>query len=209
MQTGLSEKEHIVAPAQVFRETYESYLQQIGEVDLAAVAEILGLEIEEDQARVDFFNRSYWIGSRGIHDKNAKIPDFSVCVVLCKYLLMCPHEIPDAHGLAAFKDFKDAAPLVHFFANSVQKEVARKFEGATGALEEACRRLGGEAYAADLAYQIKYRFQGLPRVPVYLLFNDAEEGFAAQCTLLFEKSVASFLDMESVAMLGGALVRRL
>ena len=69
--------------------------------------------------------------------------------------------------------------------------------------------MGGEAYTADLAYQIKYRFQGLPRVPVYLLFNDAEEGFAAQCTLLFEKSVASFLDMESVAMLGGALVRRL
>lgn len=198
-----------MAPAQVFRETYESYLLQIGEVDLAAVAEILGLEIEGDQARVDFFNRSYRIGSKGIYDKNGKIPDFSVCVVLCKYLLMCPPEIPDAQGLAAFKDFRDAAPLVHFFSNSVQKEVARKFEGATGALEESCSRLGGEAYTADLAYQIKYRFQGLPRVPVYLLFNDAEEGFAAQCTLLFEKSVASFLDMESVAMLGGALVRRL
>ena len=196
-----------MAPAPIFEETYENYLSQIGEIDLAAAAGILGFEIEGDRARIACFNRSYWIGSQGIHDKEGHIPYFSVCVLLCKYLLMCPPAIPDDHDLATFKDFKDAAPLVHFFSSSIQKEIEQRFAGAPTALEKACRELGGEVYTADLAYQIKYRFQGLPRVPVYLLFNDAEEGFGAQCTLLFEKSVASFLDMESVAMLAGALVR--
>jgi hypothetical protein len=60
-----------------------------------------------------------------------------------------------------------------------------------------------------LAYQIKFQFSGLPQVPVYLLYNDAEEGFAAQCTLLFEQRAQNYLDMESLAMLGGILAVRL
>ena len=49
------------------------------------------------------------------------------------------------------------------------------------------------------------RFAGLSRVPLYLLFYDAEESFPAQCILLFEDSVRFYLDMESVAMLGAVL----
>jgi hypothetical protein len=43
----------------------------------------------------------------------------------------------------------------------------------------------------------------------YLLFNDAEEGFPAQCTLLFGQRAQNYLDMESLAILGGTLAHRL
>jgi hypothetical protein len=42
-----------------------------------------------------------------------------------------------------------------------------------------------------------------------LLFNDADNEFPADCRILFEVRVESYLDMESVAILGGMLAHRL
>lgn len=191
--------------APVFRETYENYLAQIGNLDLAGRVQALGFAMDSGKARINCYNRTYWVGPQGIHDSEGKIPDLSVCVILCKYLLMCPDHASEARDLVTFKDFKDAAPLGHYFSNAVQKKIASKYEGVPDTLEQACLGLGGRPYEADLAYQIKYWFTGLPRVPVILLFNDADEDFASQCTLLFERRAESYLDMESVAMLGAAL----
>ncbi len=167
----------------------------------------LGFEMDSDRARITCFNRTYWVGSKGIYDRVGKTPDLSVSVILCKYLLMCPGQTPEAQDLVTFKDFKDAAPLAHFFSNTVQGKIAKKFQGDIGALVNACSSLGGRPYVADLSYQVKYCFLGLPMVPVILLFNDAEEEFSAQCTLLFQRSVEFYLDMESVAMLGATMAR--
>ena len=194
-----------MAVSKVFDETYEAYLSQISDIDFARCQAILGYEIQGEQAAIPFFNTTLYVSSHGIFDTQGKTPQLSVCVILCKYLLMCPDEIPRSRKLAAFKDFKDAAPLIHFFTNTVQGDVVRNFIGNVPALEKACLDLGGEPYPGDLAYQVKYQFKGLPRIPVFLLYNDAEEGFEAQCSILFERRTEAFLDMESVAMLGGAL----
>lgn len=194
-----------MAPAAVFEETYQAYLNQIGTLQLADRQAVLGFEMKGDRAVIPFFNTDYLVGSSGIVDKDGNVPHLSVCVILCKYLLMCPDTIPAPGPLATFKDFKDAGPLIEYFDNAVQGEVARSFSGNITALESACRHLGGIPVEDDWAYQIKYRFSALPRVPVYLLFNDEEEGFPAQCTILFVRRAEAFLDMESVAMLAGSL----
>jgi hypothetical protein len=46
-------------------------------------------------------------------------------------------------------------------------------------------------------------------VRIYLIFNDADEDFPADCSLLFEKQAASYLDMECLAMIGMVLAQRL
>lgn len=194
-----------MAIAPVFKETYESYLSQIGKLHLAELGEILGVEVQGRQATIPLFNRIYRVGPQGIVSDEGKTPHLSVCVILCRYLLMCPHALPHAGGLAAFKDFKDAGPLIHYFDTAIQGEVVRSFSGNLPALAKACSAMGGTPYKGDMAYQLKFHFWGLPRIPVYLFFNDAEEGFAAQCTMLFDHCTEAFLDMESVAMLGSEL----
>ncbi len=194
-----------MALSPVFEETYQAYLNQIGGYDLERRKAMLGYELLDHQAVIPFFNTRYHVSSNGIIDGDGKKPNLSVCVILCKYLLMCPDAMPETGGLAAFKDFKDAGPLIQFFNNTVQGDVARRFTGKSEHLAQACLELGGTPVEDDWSYQVKYRFTALPRVPVYLLFNDAEEGFPAQCTMLFEHRVEAFLDMESVAMLAGTL----
>ncbi len=198
-----------MAPAKVFEETYQAYLKQIASLRLAERRAVLGIEIQGDRAAIPFFNTCYWVGAKGIADQHGNVPHLSICVILCKYLLMCPETLPAAGHLAAFKDFKNAGPLMHYFNSAVQGKVARSFTGNSAALENASRNLGGIPLEDDWPYLVKFRFNGLPRVPLYLLFNDEEEGFPAQCSILFERRTEAFLDMESVAMLAGALAHLL
>ena len=56
---------------------------------------------------------------------------------------------------------------------------------------------------------MSYMFEALPRVRVYLVFNDADEDFPADCSILFEKQAARYLDMECLAMIAMVLAEGL
>lgn len=94
----------------------------------------------------------------------------------------------------------------------VETPLAEHFAGRRAALLEAARAQGAveasdRAESADLAV----RFQPLPRVPVLLLFWDAEpeEGFEARIKLLFDTTITEHLDIESMMFLSETLRDRL
>ena len=53
------------------------------------------------------------------------------------------------------------------------------------------------------------KLEALPRVPILLIFNDRDDDFPAQCSLLFEGRAGKYLDMECLAIAGWALSERL
>ena len=59
--------------------------------------------------------------------------------------------------------------------------------------------------------EVQAAFMPLPRVPLLLLFWDAEaeEGFAPQAHWLFDASVTHYLDLESMLFLVEQLMERL
>lgn len=193
----------------IFKKTFEDYLKQVGRLDLNACRRTLGFDMEGDAALIPVFDRRYHVSRDAIRNSSGQRADLSIAVVLCKYLLLCPSKPLLSRDLRTFKDFKDAAPLISYFDSTVQGRIAREFSGRPNDLGQVCRAIGGKPYEQELAYQIKYQFSALPKIPVYLLYNDAEEGFPAQCTLLFEQRVQNYLDMESLAILGGSLAHRL
>ena len=76
-------------------------------------------------------------------------------------------------------------------------------------LEAACRRIHGEPPAASFSYDLCMQFNALPKVPVLMLFNDADAEFPAQCSVLFERRAEHYLDMECLAMVGMLLFESL
>jgi len=104
-----------------------------------------------------------------------------------------------------YKDFRDAGPYVGGFKNTTELPIVKQFSGQTADLGRHCQALGGQPFDTDVSCQLAYRFQALPRVPIFQLFHDADEEFPAQCTLLFQKNAAAYLDMECLAMLGSTL----
>ena len=105
----------------------------------------------------------------------------------------------------SYKDFKDAAPLIQAFYNTVTHPIAETFSGRLAELEKAGEKIGAYAPGDELSYDFSKRFDALPKVPLLLLFNDKDDEFPAQCSVLFEKRAEKFLDMECLAM-GGMLL---
>jgi hypothetical protein len=189
----------------VFEETYTNYLARIGGLDFKNITERLGAEVVGEELIVPFFGSPLRVSAAGISEPSGSRPNFSVCVILFKYLLLCPDHDPAEKDWVSFKDFKDSAPFAGAFFNYTEVPLAKYFSGRLKDLETACREIHGHPPAATFSYDLCMQFNVLPKIPVLLLFNDADEEFAAQCAVLFERRAEKYLDMECLAMVGMSL----
>jgi hypothetical protein len=192
--------------APIFEETVRNYLNQVARIDPVRIAESLGLRVEQGEVLIPFFGRFYRVSPRGIFDPSGREPLHALSVVLCKYLLLSPDQVPrDGEDWVSYKDFRDAAPFVTGFVNNSERAIARTFTHRLSPLRAAAEQLRALPPGLELSYQFSARFEALPRIPLLLLFNDEEEDFPAQCTLLFQRRAEKFLDMECLAIIGWLL----
>ena len=186
----------------VFEETYSNYLAQIAELDFKKIAERLGAEVIGDELIIPVFGEPIRISTAGISGPSGTRPNFSVCVILFKYLLLCPGDDPLENDWVSFKDFKDSAPFSGAFVNYTEAPLAKYFSGRLKDLEAACCDIHGHPPVTTFSYDLCMQFNALPKIPVLLLFNDGDDEFPAQCMLLFERRAENYLDMECLAMVG-------
>ncbi|VVS93629.1 DUF3786 domain-containing protein [Desulfoluna spongiiphila] len=196
--------------APVFDQIKKDYLRQVEALEGASnVAETLGITAGDKAWHIPFFDRTYTVTPHEISDESGLEANHITWVLLSKYMLLCPENPSEDASLVTYKDFKDAAPYVGGFRNTASHPISTHFEGAVETLEKQCHALGGQPFATDVSCELAFRFQALPRVPVVLLFNDADEDFPAQATLLFQQNASAYLDMECLAMVGSTLAARL
>jgi hypothetical protein len=93
----------------------------------------------------------------------------------------------------------------------LEAELAAHFAGKQKELEAVAARLGGETVKVAEDADLQLVFRPLPKVPVLLLFweADPEEDFPAQLHFLFDGNVADYLDLESLLFLVEQLSNRL
>jgi hypothetical protein len=199
--------------AEIFEKIYRDYLSQIAGLDTDAIARHFSLRKENDVLMIPFFGKPYRVSANGVFDAEGKRPDnmlhHTVSVILCKYLILCPEVHPNEGDWVSYKDFKDAAPFVGGFFNTVERPISEYFSGKPGELRKACKQMGGCIPDISLSYEISMYFDALPKIPVLLLFNDADADFPSQCKVLFRKSAEKYLDAECRAMVGMLLASSL
>ncbi|KGO34028.1 hypothetical protein JT06_10750 [Desulfobulbus sp. Tol-SR] len=195
--------------APVFEETYQRYLVKLREIDIFARAELLGVGREEGILRVPLYGRQYHVSYDGITDPTGAEATPAVRVVLCRYLLTCPDELPPlSERLVTYREFKDAGPLVSYFTANTNKIIETTFAGQIPLLLQRAERLGGVRLDST-THDLSLQFAALPRIPVLLNFNDRDDLFAASASVLYRASAEVFLDMESLAITGTLLAGRL
>ncbi|MHB8067890.1 MAG: DUF3786 domain-containing protein [Desulfobaccales bacterium] len=93
----------------------------------------------------------------------------------------------------------------------LENQLATHFAGNADRLRRRAAALGAEPAHASENADFQRIFLPLPRVPVLLLFWDAEpeENFQAQAHFLFDSTVSDFLDLESLLFLVEQLIDRL
>ncbi len=190
---------------EAFEEIYREYLEQLGQVDLELVCKRLGLAKQGQEAIVPLFGHPHRVSSKGILNPQGRRPIHSVCVILSKYLILCPEREPTGSEWVTYREFKDAAPFVGGFLAHAEKPIAQRFAGELPKLIKAAEQLAGKPVETEVRVDLAIRFQALPKLPMLLLINDQDEDFPAQCSLLFESRAQTYLDMECLAMMGWVL----
>ena len=193
----------------IFHETYSDYLFRLQRINIKDRAENLGARIIGEELALPFFSNEFFISSEGIRSEEKDRVPFAVKVVLSRYVLMCPDKVDpcDAH-LVSYRDFKDAAPLVSYFTTNTNKTIEIAHSGEVEKLYEKCRDIGGMEQD-NSGYDLSMMFNALPRIPIYLNFNDADEEFPAKCIILYKSDAEKYLDMECLAITGTYLAGKL
>ncbi len=195
----------------VFEKTYRDYLARVNTIPPAALdaaASILGIRRSGsgNGIIIPFFQKQYHLTPEGIFGEDGRTALFSVSVVLCRYVLLCPRQPVQENGeWVSYRDFPDAAPFAGAFNSNTEQAIARHFTGRLATLETASQCLGGRDPGDSLSYDLAAVVPALPRIPLYLLFNDADDEFPAQSRILFERRAEAYLDMECLAILGWLL----
>lgn len=192
--------------APVFDEIYQQYLTEVSAIDLKLIGSRLGINIDGDEAVIPFFGIPYRVSSMAVMDEKGRRPIHAVSVILCQYLLLCPQQEPSAIGKwGKYHSFPDAAPYAEGFRNTAERPISKAFSGRLDDLKRGCLDLGGQPGEAPFSCDLAIRFPVLPKVNLLLLFNDQDDEFLAECSILFERQADAYLDMECLAMLGMVL----
>ena len=186
----------------VFKKTYEKYLMQLDGIDFNSVKQKLGVEVEKNKIIIPLFGKPYKVSGAGISGPGGKQPTLDICVILCKYILLSPQVPPKGQDWVSFRDLKDSGPLTSYFVNDVERAIATQFNGRLGDMKNAGKALKGYSPDIEVSYDLSMQFDALPKVPVVILFNDADDEFSATCSVLFQRRAEKYLDPECLAMLG-------
>jgi hypothetical protein len=189
----------------VFKDICNHYLEQVGRLDLKSVERKLGVQVDGNEVIIPLFGRPQRVSKKGIIGPSGEKPSFEVCVILCKYLLLCPDVLPEDKRWTSYRDLKNSGPLTIYFENDVERAISEYYTGRTVKLKKASDILGGQPPTLEVSYDLCMQFNLLPRIPVLLLYNNADDEFPANCSVLFEKKAEDYLDAECLAGAGRLL----
>ncbi len=199
----------------VFEQHYKDYLRRLATLDFNSLAAEVGGRLTGGaggrELEIFYFNRPYWISAAGIKDGSGQKPGYDTCIIISRYLVMAGDRVGTAgagqDNWAGFRDLKDSGPLTVYFRDNVETAIAGSLAGRISDVKQCLDSLNPSRPDMDLHYDLAVRINALPLLPLLVLANDAEDGFPATCSVLFESGVERFLDAECIAMTGYRLAR--
>lgn len=98
----------------IFENHYDDYCRQISKLNFSTIKDILGIEVRDEHAVIPFFGQNYYVSRSGITDSSGNRPDYGICVILFKYLLLCPNrDLEDTKEWSSLKDFHKRSQLTN------------------------------------------------------------------------------------------------
>jgi len=187
-----------------YEEVYRGLVTRLREVDFAAVAPGLGTTTAPAGVALDlpFFSFLYRVNRDGVSTAaGGATPDVAHRIVACYYVLHAGCGELSGEWVS-YRDFRDSQFFMPAFRASAEEKIARAFEGRKNELPARAAALGGAPFAGPVDADASFRFAALPRIPLLLLFNDADEDFPADARILFDRNAHLWLDMECLAVTG-------
>lgn len=192
-----------------FEKTSKACISRLAGCDILSRADGLGAESSGGDLIIDFFGSPHRISAAGVRDAYGKPVTDAVSIAVCKYVLNYTGMSHQDGEWVTYREFEGAGPLTGRFTANTQKIIESAFAGNIDALEAAGNRLGGVLLDSGGAYDVSIEFKAFPMIPVRLHFNDRDDEFPAQCSILFNQSAEKYLDLECLSIAGTYLAGNL
>ena len=199
-------------PNPIFEKNYKDYLRQLDCTHMPRWVSVLNITVDEKRstAQIPFFQTMYRVSPAGVVDKRCRRPDYGACVILLKYLLMCPPQAPSDKDWITYRDFADSGQTQNIgLADYAATTISKRYTGSLERPKAAVSALGGRPPETDYPYDLAAVLPALPRIPILFLFNDADEQFPARASILYQRRAAHFLDAECRVMVDWYLLEQL
>ncbi|MBF0528190.1 MAG: DUF3786 domain-containing protein [Deltaproteobacteria bacterium] len=180
---------------------YESLRNRLSRVDREHAVQSLGANRHRDGLSVKLLGRTCLVTRDEIQAADGKPLAITSRLCLAYYLLHAGRGNLEQTWVA-YRDFKDGAFFHTAYAQLVENEIAGTFAGRLPRLRETVDRIGGEVLPTDSGGDLCAKFLMLPRIPLSVVFYDADDDFPASARVLYDASATRFLDMECLAVLG-------
>jgi len=200
------QEEGVYVKRDQYKITADFIRERLEGTDFSAVAEGLGAEPVEQAGspglRIRYLNRDHVLTRKDITLDGVSTGDHWDNILLYNYVHFAGSE-PLHRKWIPIDSIPGHIPKKPELEHGCEEKIARHFRGRREALERAAGALAGSPDPQHEHADLALSFLPLPRVPFLLLFwdHDPDEDFPARAKVLFDGSVTSYLDIESLVFL--------
>jgi hypothetical protein len=195
-----------------YEKIYDWVAEELPGFNLARNAAGLGLKATEDGAAiVPMLGREYRVAQSGAEALDGRPASFSRLSLAAHYAMSPGLGEPamDFVKLTLLSGTPVSGGFGSFNREAVTAPLVRRFGEDPEGLERAVASLGGRLESADERLGRSWIVFALPKIPLKLVYQSADEEFEAEFTVLYDRKGIEFMRFEALAFLGGLLVDEL
>ena len=189
---------------------YEALLPKLNQCNLQESAARFGLDTNSNgDIIIEFLKRNYLISNAGVTPVDGKLVNINNRSILIHYVL--------SQGIGdPVYSFKPLFRMTTIFSSGdtgkvsmIDAPLIKTFGNDVNKLAETIVKLGGKSEHSREPNSRCWRLEVLPKIPVKIIFREADEDFPVEIQTQFDESAPEFLEFECLAFLCSCLVRAL
>ncbi len=190
-----------------YNSIYLGLIPRLAGCDWKASADRLNLEPIVDGVQVDFLKRKYRITAEGVEPLDGQPADANTKSVLIYYLLSRGTGGPEGLYIP-FESIPSKITGLDFQNRVMTAPLEREFRDNYARFSRGALKLGGieEDYQAG---KHTWRFDVLPKIPLKVVFYEADDDFPATLQIMLDRTAPEFLEFECLAFMVGCFVHAL
>jgi hypothetical protein len=193
-----------------YGQIYRGLLPRLAQCDFAESAGRLGLELTANgDVTVKFCGREYRINAAGVQPADGQPDDVIYRSVLAYYILSPGRGEPEHSYVPLFRTAGIIDGQKLHDKGILSTPLLREFGDDYDKFQSAAGKIGGVPENSSPDGGHCWTFQVLPKIPLRLVFYEADEEFPADIQILFDRSAPQFLAFECLAFLTGCFSKSL
>ncbi len=192
-----------------YRRIYLDLAEKLESFDLAGHAPQLGLTVADGGVLVDFFRRLYRVDRTGVRPLDGGPAGVNHLSLIAHYAMSPGRGEPAGRFLPLGRLTGLVEGRNSFEKSMVDASLGRKFRGDLQALAAVVEARGGREAGLDPSGGRSWLFHPFPKLPLKLVFHEADEEFPAEYRLLFDARATDFMEFEALGFLTGVFVREM